>query len=265
MKRFNIYFWCFMTIGGIIMSVASIFHGYALYDLFFNICLGLFIGGIVLSSISFVLAEMSTHDQSTDHIDHIDHVDHLDHIDHIDHIDHVDHIDHMDHVDHVDHIDNVDNVEEINDSGVNEVSEATPAPFMLLLSSFLLVFGIAGIIFYYIIDDMLKFIIFFITPIVAFVVIHYISSVWKKIAKDRFYLISSTKNLIGRKGEVVLLVDERGGVIKIPSHTPMRFEKLHVKTLMPEKRFVKGDLVYVCDVRNGFLLVDDNKDLIRRR
>jgi len=253
MKRFNVYYWCFMTIGGIIMSIASIFHGYALYDFFFNICLGLFIGGIVLSSISFVLAEMSTQDQSTDHIDHVDHLDHIDHIDHVDHLDHLDHLDH------------IDNVEEINDSGVNEVSEATPAPFMLLLSSFLLVFGIAGIIFYYVIDDSLKFIIFFITPIVAFVIIHYISIGWKKIAKDRFYLISSTKNLIGRKGEVVLLVDERGGVIKISSHTPMRFEKLHVKPLMPEKAFTKGDVVYVCDVRNGFLLVDDNKNLIRRR
>ena len=75
----------------------------------------------------------------------------------------------------------------------------------------------------------------------------------------------STKNLIGRKGEVVLLVDERGGVIKVPSHTPMRFERLHVKPLILEKSFVKGDIVYICDVRNGFLLIDDNKNLIRRR
>jgi len=256
MKRLKILFWISMTVGAILVSIASFSLGNALYNLFFNICLGLFISGLIMSTLSFVLAEMSTNDQSSDLIDDIDSVDDIAQIDHLDHVDNLDEIDHLDHI---------DGVEEITDSEIEEVSEATPAPFMLLFSSFLLVFGIVGIIFYYIIGDTLKFIIFFITPIIAFVVIHYISIVWKKIAKDRFYSISSTKNLIGRKGEVVLLVDERGGVIKLPSHTPMRFEKLHVKPLIPEKKFVKNDVVYICEVRNGFLLVDDNKNLIRRR
>lgn len=92
-----------------------------------------------------------------------------------------------------------------------------------------------------------------------------ISMMWRKMAKSRYYSINSTKNLIGIEGEVVLEVDEKGGVIKIPSSTPMRFERVHVKALRSEKIFEKGELVYICDVNKGFFLVDKNSDLIKKQ
>ncbi|MHA1292183.1 MAG: hypothetical protein ACTSQJ_05890 [Promethearchaeota archaeon] len=85
------------------------------------------------------------------------------------------------------------------------------------------------------------------------------------MAKSRYYRISSTKNLIGREGEVVLDVDNRGGLIKITSNTPMRFEKIHVKPLNPTSQYEKGQKVYICDVRQGYFLVDHNKNLINKR
>ena len=69
----------------------------------------------------------------------------------------------------------------------------------------------------------------------------------------------------GEKGEVVLYVDARGGVIRIPSQTPLKFERIHVKPLNPDSRFERGEKVYICDVKNGFLLVDNDKKLIKRR
>ena len=85
------------------------------------------------------------------------------------------------------------------------------------------------------------------------------------MAKSRYYSISSTQNLIGMQGEVILMVDHRGGVIKIPSPTPLKFERLHVKPLKLDSQFEKGEMVYICDVKNGFLLVDNNKKLINYR
>ncbi|MFX1442953.1 MAG: NfeD family protein, partial [Promethearchaeota archaeon] len=146
-----------------------------------------------------------------------------------------------------------------------DLSDATPAPFMLLFSTFLLVFGISGIILYFLITNWLRFLIFFITPLIAYLFTHYISVGWKKIAKSRYYNISSTQNLIGVQGEVVLSVDYRGGVIKIPSSTPLKFEKVHVKPLKLDSQFEEGEMVYICDVNKGFLLVDNNKKLIKRR
>ncbi len=45
----------------------------------------------------------------------------------------------------------------------------------------------------------------------------------------------------------------------------MRFERIHVKPLHPESEFEREEVVYICDVKNGFLLVDNNKKLIKRR
>ena len=242
MKKYDYYYWSSMVSGGTIMTLFSFFHSETIFNVFFNICLGLFIGGILMSIISIILSEMATNDHDTDHVDHFDHVDHVDHFDHVDHVDHFD---------------------DTGDSA--ELSDPTPAPFMLLFSTHLLVFGISGIIFYFMVANLFKFIIFFLTPVVAYIITLFISIGWKKMAKSRYYTISSTKNLIGKKGEVILYVDERGGVIKIPSHTPMKFERVHVKSLNPDSRFEKGEKVYICDVKNGFLLVDPNKNLIKKR
>ncbi|TFG25999.1 MAG: hypothetical protein EU532_10965 [Promethearchaeota archaeon] len=290
MRSYDFYYWTFMITSGIIMTIISFFHAADFYNIFFNICLGLFIGGIIMAMASIILAEMSAESQTTDqidHIDHIDHVDHLDHIDHVDHLDHIDYVDHLDHIDYVDHLDYIDHVDHLDhvehadhfdhvehadhfeheDHNIdsNDLIDTTPAPFMLLFSTFLLVFGISGIILYSLITNWLKFLIFFITPFIAYFITHYISVGWKKMARSRYYDISSTQNLIGIKGEVVLMVDHRGGVIKIPSQTPLKFERLHVKPLKYDSQFEKGEKVYICDVKYGFLLVDNNKKLIKNR
>ena len=209
------------------------------YDIFFNICLGLFIGGIIMSIVSFILSEISTQDQ-VDHIDQIDHPDYFDHVDHVDHIDHVDHPDNMDHV----------------DSNIQET--ITPAPFMLLLSSGLLVFGIAGIASYYALSGDLKLFMLLIAPLATILITKLISKVWRKIAKSVQYTISSTQNLIGKSGLVVLKVDEHGGVIKIPSDNPMKTEKLHVMPFTIGNVYEDGEKVYIVGVTNKFLLVDKN-------
>ncbi|MFX1281011.1 MAG: NfeD family protein [Promethearchaeota archaeon] len=301
---------------GLLMTTTGFFFT-NFYDIFFSICLGLFIGGIIMSIISTVLAEISTHDlQATDHIDHgdfghvdhidhgdfgyvdhidhgdfghVDHIDHgdfghVDHIDHgdfghvdhvdhgdfgqVDHIDHIDHVDHIDHgdfgqVDHIDHIDHADHDYDTRDSNI--FNETTPTPFMLIFSTSLLLFGISGILFYYIFDNNVRFLIFFAAISVTFLTTKLISTTWKKIAKSRFYDITATKNLIGQKGVIVLDVDNKGGVVKIKSNNPMKFEKIHVKPLHVDSFFEKGEEVYICDIKDGFLLVDKKLSSIRYR
>ncbi|MFX1302854.1 MAG: NfeD family protein, partial [Promethearchaeota archaeon] len=157
--------------------------------------------------------------------------------------------------DHVDHFDDT------GDSGL--INDTTPAPFMLLFSTSLLFFGISGILFYYVFGSEVKFLIFFATLAITYLFNKLISTTWKKIAKSRFYSISSTQNLIGQKGVIVLDVDRRGGVIKIHSNNPMKFERIHVKPLNIDSSFEKGEEVYICDIKDGFLLVDNKVSSIR--
>ena len=145
------------------------------------------------------------------------------------------------------------------------VSTITPAPIMLLFSTALLVYGISGLALYYALRVDLRFIIFFVAPVIAYLSTKVINAFWKVIAKSRYYQISSTKNLIGIEGEVVLKVDDRGGLIKIHSNTPMKFERLHVKPVVEASVFERGDKVFICDVKNGYLLVDNKRSSIRRK
>lgn len=254
-----------------------------------------------MSVVSIVLAEMSVDDQGTDHIDHIDHdmghgdlMDHVDHIDNIDYeggyidhmgnvdqvdidnVDHMDHIGHIEHVDqefgntdHIEHLDHIDHLDHANHDHADhidqfEIQDVTPAPFMLLFSSFLLFFGITGIIFFLILEERIRFLVFFITPAVSYALTKLISMVWKKMAKSRYYPISATKNLIGIEGEVILSVDHRGGLVKIPSDTPMKFERIHVKPFETDERYKKGENVYICDFKDGFLLVSSEREDIKK-
>ena len=45
----------------------------------------------------------------------------------------------------------------------------------------------------------------------------------------------------------------------------MRFEKVHVKPVIKESHFERGDKVYICNVKNGVLLVDNKKKSVKRR
>jgi len=145
------------------------------------------------------------------------------------------------------------------------VSTITPAPIMLLLSTAFLIFGISGIILFQLIDELFRPIILFIAPTLAYLTTKIINFIWKKIAKSRFYQISTTQNLIGKKGEVILPVDNRGGIIKIHSSTPMKFEKLHVKPVFEDLLFDRGEKVYICDVKNGYLLVHNTRMVNKNR
>ncbi|MFX0041966.1 MAG: hypothetical protein ACFE8L_03550 [Candidatus Hodarchaeota archaeon] len=266
-----------------------------LYDVFFSICLGLFVGGILLSIISTFLAQMESNISGEGDLDveldvdgdvdvDIDTDVDIDIDTDIDIDSDVD-IDIDAEVDvdidydmgaeiEVDAVEVDAGVEVDSDIDVDvetesefdaNLSDITPAPIMLLLSTVFLVFGISGIILYYSIIETLRFVILFLTPLFSYITSKFINYGWKKLAKSRYYSISSTMNLIGKKGEIILPVDRRGGIIKIPSTTPMKFERLHVKPLVEGSEFDRGDSVYICDVKNGYLLVDNNKKLIKSK
>lgn len=232
------------------MTILSLFQTIGFYNIFFSACLGLFIGGILFSAISFFIAQMESNISGQGEIDADVDID----------------IDTDVDVDVDSDIDvDIDSDAEVEIEVDSNLSDITPAPIMLLLSASFLVYGISGIILYYAIMGTLRFLIFFATPAIVYVNWKVINKTWKKIAKSRYYTIASSINLIGREAEVVLRVDERGGVIKIRSYTPMRYERIHVKPLNPESQFVREEKVYICDVKNGFLLVDNNKNLIKKR
>ena len=285
-----------MTITGIIMTILSLFGNFEFYNIFFSVCLGLFIGGILFSAISFFLAQMESNISGQGEVDVDVDVDVDIDVD-IDSDFDVD-IDSDFDVDIDSDIDvdidsdidvdidsdvdvdidsdvdididsdvdvDIDSDAEVESEIDSNLSDITPAPIMLLLSASFLVYGISGIILYYVIMETLRFLIFFATPAIVYVNWKIINKTWKKIAKSRYYTIASSKNLLGLKAEVVLRIDERGGVVKIPSYSPMRYERIHVKPLNPESQFVREEKVYICDVKNGFLLVDNNKNLIKKR
>ena len=252
------------------MTILSLFGNIEFYNIFFSVCLGLFIGGILFSAISFFLAQMESNISGQGEVDvdvDIDADIDIDSDVDIDIDSDVDvDIDSDVDVDIDSDVDvDIDSDAEVESEIDSNLSDITPAPIMLLLSASFLVYGISGIILYFTIPGNLRFLIFFATPAIVYVDWKIINKTWKKIAKSRYYTIASSLNLIGKEAEVVLRIDERGGVIKIRSYTPMRYERIHVKPLNPESQFVREEKVYICDVKNGFLLVDNNKNLIKKR
>lgn len=252
------------------------------YDIYFNICLGMFIGGLIFSFISIFLAQMESQSIGTEVDTELD----LDAEIDIDADVDVDYdydlgaeidteleieVD-MDAGVEVDTDIEMDSDIELDVESEVELPETetygattTPAPIMLLISAFLLVFGISGIASYYNLPINVKFFIFIIPPILGFLTSKYLNIAWKKIAKSRYYLISSTQNLIGKWGEVILPVDKRGGVIKIQTNTPMRQEKVHVKPLNEDSEFERGIKVYIVDIKGQSLLVDSDINNIHKK
>jgi len=294
-RKDSITVFTIISIGLVMTSIGFLFPNF--YSLFISLCLGFFIGGLLLSLISTFLAQMESNITGAGEIDAEIDVDIDAEVDvdidaevdvDIDAEVDVD-IDAEVDVDIDAEIDvdidaeiDVDIDAEIDvdiDADVDAemdiemegeydsdvISTITPAPIMLLFSTAFLVYGISGLSIYYLIRVDLRFIVFFGAPATSFLSIKIINLVWKILAKSRYYRISSTKNLIGIKGEVILKVDRRGGVLKVPSNTPMKFERLHVKPVIEDSIFERGDRVFVCDVKNGFLLVDNNRKSIRKR
>jgi len=270
------------------------------YDIFFNICLGLFIGGIIFSIISIFLAQMESQLGGTEvdieaEIDIDVDIDAEIDVDVDADVDIDVDIDADIDVDVDADVDidvdvdadidvdvdadvdiDVDVDAEVDidtdvdldvDSDIELDTDAigtytTPAPIMLLISAYFLVFGMIGMVLNQI-PFGFRFITFIITPIVAFLAAKYLNVAWKKIAKSKYYIISSTKNLIGKEAEVILDVDKRGGVVKIHSSTPMKYEKVHVKPLNEESYFERGTKVFIVDVKDDFLLVDISRRLAK--
>ena len=253
---------------GLIMTPISLWIR-GVYDIFFNICLGLFIGGIIMTIISLFLAQMESNISGEGDID-ID-VDADIDIDVDADVDiDVDADVDIDVDADVDVDVDVDVDADIDldvdsDIDVNVISDITPAPIMLLFSTALLFFGISGIILYFYVNETFRFIIFFITPLFTYIITKITNFFWKKIAKSEYYKISSTRNLIGVEGVVILPVDNISGLIKIKSHTPMKFEKIPVKPLNPYSVFERGDKVYICTTRQGILLVDNKLQSIKKK
>jgi membrane protein implicated in regulation of membrane protease activity len=259
------------------------------YDIFFSICLGLFIGGIIFSIISVFLSQMGSQSLGQEVDTEVDFDADFDVEAGVD-IDIDANVD-MD-VDYdvgaeFDTVDadvdaNLDAEVDVDadldadidvdtdldvDTDVEAIgSSTTPAPIMLLISAFLLVFGISGISLYYVITiEGLKFIMFIGSPVIGFIVAKYLNVAWRRIAKSQYYKISSTQNLLGVEGEVVLPVDNRGGVIRIESTTPMKYEKVHVKPYNETSRFERGAKVFVIAIRDNKFLVDNNKSLTKQK
>jgi len=285
-RKDNIAIFLIISFGVVFTFIGFSYNKF--YDILFSICLGLFIGGILLSLISTFLAQMESNITGAGELDVEVDVDIDTEVDvdidaevdvDIDAEVDVD-IDYdmgaeidLDAVEVDADVDVEAGVDVDSDIDIDSeveidtapISTITPAPIMLLFSSAFLIFGISGLVLYQLIEETLRFIILYIAPFAAYLTAKIINFTWKIIAKSRFYRISSTQNLIGVKGEVLLSVDNRGGIIKIPSSTPMRFERLHVKPIIEDSQFERGDMVYICDVKNGFLLVDNNKRSIKRR
>jgi len=263
-----------------------------MYDLFFSICLGLFIGGLLFSIISVFLAQMESQsvgqeidtdvdidadidiDVDVDVDVDIDVDADIDADIDIDADVDIDVDVDMDVEVDIDSDVDIDVDTDIDidvDADIDVDSDmfgttTTPAPIMLLASAFLLVFGISGISLYYIITiEALKFIMFIGSPSIALITSNYLNVAWKYIAKSQYYKISSTQYLIGREGEVVLPIDERGGVIRIKSTTPMKYEKLHVMPYDDATYFERGVKVYIIAVKDNKLRVSPNKALIKKR
>ena len=292
-RKDNIAIFLIIAVGLLMASIGFLYNNF--YSIFLSLCLGFFIGGFLLSIISTFLAQMESNITGAGEIDAEVDVDVDAEVD-VDIDSDID-IDTDVDVDIDSDIDidtdidvdydieaeidveveaDIDIEAEVDvdsdldvetdgefDSGIT--STITPAPIMLLFSTAFLVFGISGLSLYYLVGVNFRYLIFFITPTISFLSIKLINSLWKILAKSRYYRISSTMNLIGKQGEVILKVDDRGGVIKVPSKTPLRFERLHVKPVIEESIFERGDRVYICAVKNGYLLVDNSKRSIKKR
>ena len=285
-KKDSIAVFLIIVIGLLMTSISFFFSNF--YDIFISLCLGFFIGGLVLSVVSTFLAQMESNISGTGELDAEVDIDIDSDIDIDADVDAEIDIDTDIDVD-VDYdieaeidVDAVDVDGDIDvDAGVDVDSELdietegefdsdfistiTPAPIMLLFSTAFLVYGISGLTLYYLLGADHKYIIFFASPIISYLSVKLINFLWKILAKSRYYRITSTMNLIGVEGEVLLKVDDRGGVIKVSSNTPMKFERLHVKPLIEEKVFDRGDSVYICAVKNGYLLVDNSLKSIRKK
>ena len=146
---------------------------------------------------------------------------------------------------------------------VHSITDTTPAPFLLLLSSFMLSFGVMGEIVYSIeLNPLFRILLLFMLPIF---ITKGISYLWKKLAVESSYEVPSIK--IDNQVSTLTVVDEDGGLV-IADTTDINRpkEKLHLlgrikmqaKTIPGNKPIPKGKIGYVIDIdEKNTLIIDE--------
>lgn len=145
---------------------------------------------------------------------------------------------------------------------VHSITDTSPAPFFLLLSSFMLSFGVMGEIVYNI--DLNPLIRIFFLIAIPIVVTKGISYIWKKLAIESSYEIPSIK--IDNQVLTLTTVDEKGGLViadttdinrpKEKLHLLGRI-KMHARTIPGNKPIPKGSIGYVIDIDEKKTLIID--------
>jgi hypothetical protein len=152
---------------------------------------------------------------------------------------------------------------ENHSADVHSTTGTSPAPFLLLLSSFMLTFGIMGEIIYSIaLNPLIRILLLFFFPIF---VTKGISYTWKKLAVESSYEIPSIK--IDNQVLTLTAVDEAGGLVLADTTDINRpKEKLHflgkikmqAKTIPGNKPITKGKIGYVIDIdEKNTLIIDE--------
>ncbi|OLS22992.1 MAG: hypothetical protein HeimC3_26890 [Candidatus Heimdallarchaeota archaeon LC_3] len=149
-----------------------------------------------------------------------------------------------------------------HDSEIQSFTDTSPAPFLLLLSSFLLSFGALGEILYNLaLDPILRLLIVVSLP---FLLTKGVSRLWKKVAVDSSYEIPSVK--IDNQVITLTTVDHNGGLVIADSSDINRpGEKLHLlgrikmqaKTIPGNEPIPKGSIGYVVDIDKKQTLIID--------
>ncbi|MCF2139459.1 MAG: hypothetical protein K9W44_05325 [Candidatus Lokiarchaeota archaeon] len=132
-------------------------------------------------------------------------------------------------------------------------------PLSLKFSLFLLWFGAIGIFLY----DYIKLKEFWIilTILLSFGISIIITKFWSKIARNTMYRVRLGNELIGRQATVKIPVSKGGGVISVNTYDAV--QTLAARSLHPLSYFYPGDQVYICIVKDGMYLVDDNPESAR--
>lgn len=83
-----------------------------------------------------------------------------------------------------------------------------------------------------------------------------------RIEKISFF--SYAHNVIGEKGEFFLPIDNREGNFIIPSHNPLKFKRICIKSSKFDSNFKRNKKVDLYDLKNDFLSIYNIK-IIKRR
>lgn len=130
----------------------------------------------------------------------------------------------------------------------------TGTPLMLLIGTFLLIFGSfgIGIIGFYGVSLLNIGLLF----AIAFSAVGVTSVFWKKVFTTGTYRWRP-EHMIGRLATVFITVDNRGGSIKIDTHTPLGVLIYPARPVDLNKVYKSGEQVYIIAYKDGYAIVHD--------